>query len=102
VPLAAARPSAARVRRREYLQTQNALLRLVISLLLNIAESPSAMRKMVNKDVVSPLTAVLRRANSVRRDNPFASEWCNSSPRFPFPRNHNKSMNLAYSMCVPG
>jgi hypothetical protein len=47
-----------------YLQTQNQLLRLIISLLFNIAEGPSAMRKMVNKDIISPLTAVLKRTSA--------------------------------------
>jgi hypothetical protein len=49
--------------RSQYLSTQNQLLTLVISLLFNLAVNPSAMRKMVNKDVVSPLTAVLRRSS---------------------------------------
>jgi hypothetical protein len=49
--------------RSQYLSTQNQLLTLVISLLFNLAENPSAMRKMVNKDVVGPLTQVLRRSS---------------------------------------
>jgi uncharacterized protein YneF (UPF0154 family) len=46
-----------------YLQTQNQLLKLIVSLLFNIAEGPSAMRKMVNKDIISPLTSVLKRTS---------------------------------------
>jgi hypothetical protein len=46
-----------------YLHTQNQLLSLVVSLLFNLSESASAMRKMVNKDVVAPLTLVLKRSH---------------------------------------
>lgn len=47
-----------------YLKSQNQLLNLAVSLLFNLSEKPSAMRKMVNKDIVSVLTALLERKNA--------------------------------------
>ena len=47
-----------------YLQTQNQLLRLIVSLLSNLAENPSAMRKMVNKSIADVLTHMLKRKNA--------------------------------------
>ena len=44
-----------------YLLTQNQLLKHVVSLLFNLSENPSAMRKMLNKDILTPLCAVLDR-----------------------------------------
>lgn len=44
-----------------YLSLQNTLLKHTVSLLFNLAENPSAMRKMVNKDIISPLSALLGR-----------------------------------------
>jgi hypothetical protein len=46
-----------------YMASQNHLLRLIISLLFNISENASAMRKMVNKDILTPLCGVLDRRN---------------------------------------
>jgi hypothetical protein len=46
-----------------YFQTQNHLLRLIVSLLANLSESPSAMRKMVHKDIISALTNALDRTS---------------------------------------
>jgi hypothetical protein len=46
-----------------YLTSQNNLLRLIVSLLFNISENPSAMRKMVNKDILTPLSALFDRRN---------------------------------------
>jgi hypothetical protein len=47
-----------------YLKSQNHLLSLVVSMLFNLSENPSAMRKMVNKDIVTALVAVLERRNA--------------------------------------
>lgn len=47
-----------------YLQTQNQLLKLIVSLLFNLAENPSAMRKMVNKSIADVLTHLLSRKNA--------------------------------------
>ena len=47
-----------------YLKSQNQLLKLATSLLFNLSENPSAMRKMVNKDIVSVLMALLERKNA--------------------------------------
>ena len=47
-----------------YLQTQNQLLRLIVSLLSNLAENPSAMRKMVNKSIADVLSHLLKRKNA--------------------------------------
>jgi hypothetical protein len=47
-----------------YLKSQNQLLKLVVSLLFNLSENPSTMRKMVNKDIVTALVAVLDRRNA--------------------------------------
>lgn len=47
-----------------YLKSQNQLLKLAVSLLFNLSEKSSAMRKMVNKDIVSVLIALLERRNS--------------------------------------
>jgi hypothetical protein len=47
-----------------YLASQNQLLKLIVSLLFNISESPSAMRKMVNKDILTPLSALFDRRNA--------------------------------------
>lgn len=44
-----------------YLNAQNILFKHTISLLFNLAENPSAMRKMVNKDIISPLYKLLGR-----------------------------------------
>jgi hypothetical protein len=47
-----------------YLQTQNELLKLIVSLLFNIAEAPSGVGKIVNKGIISPLAAVLKRTSA--------------------------------------
>jgi hypothetical protein len=47
-----------------YLKSQNTLLRLIASLLFNLSENPSTMRKMVNKDIVTSLFALLDRRNA--------------------------------------
>ncbi|OHT00783.1 hypothetical protein TRFO_07762 [Tritrichomonas foetus] len=44
-----------------YISTQNSLLKHVVGLLFNLAENPTAMRKMVNKDIVTPLCLLLTR-----------------------------------------
>lgn len=53
-----------KVKLREYLKSQNTLLKLVVSLLFNLGENPSAMRKMVNKDIVTPLRILLKRKSA--------------------------------------
>ena len=47
-----------------YMKQQNQLLKLDVSMLFNLSENPSTMRKMVNKDIVSGLVALLERRNS--------------------------------------
>jgi hypothetical protein len=47
-----------------YLKSHDHLLRLIVSLLLNLAESPRAIRKMVNRDALSPILQLLRRLHS--------------------------------------
>lgn len=47
-----------------YLKSQNQLLKLTVSLLFNLSENPSAMRKMVNKDIVTALVSLLERRNA--------------------------------------
>ncbi|EAY01407.1 hypothetical protein TVAG_230110 [Trichomonas vaginalis G3] len=44
-----------------YIKSQNHLIRLTVSLLYNISEDISSMRKMMNKDIISPLITVLKR-----------------------------------------
>lgn len=44
-----------------YIKSQNHLIRLTVSLLYNISEDISTMRKMMNKDIISPLVTVLKR-----------------------------------------
>jgi hypothetical protein len=44
--------------------SQDYLLRLIVSLLFNISENSSAMRKIVNKDIISPLSAIFDRRNA--------------------------------------
>ena len=44
-----------------YLKQQNHLIRLTVSLLFNISDEISSMRKMVSKGVIEPLTKVLKR-----------------------------------------
>jgi hypothetical protein len=46
------------------LSSQNHFLRLIVSLLFNISENPSAMREMVNKDLLTPLSAIFDRRNA--------------------------------------
>jgi hypothetical protein len=47
-----------------YLKSHNQLMKLTISLLFNLADSPKSLRKMVNKDVMMPLSKLLERRSS--------------------------------------
>ena len=46
---------------RRYIRTQNILILRTVSLLYNLGESPATLRKMVAKDIVTSLVAVLER-----------------------------------------
>jgi hypothetical protein len=47
-----------------YLKSQNQLMKSVVSLLFNLSDNPGTMRKMVNKDIVTGLVALLDRRNA--------------------------------------
>lgn len=47
-----------------YIKSQNHLLRLLVSLLFNLSDDTSSMRKMVNKGIISPLTSILSRRDA--------------------------------------
>ena len=47
-----------------YMKLQNQLLKLDVSMLFNLSENPSTMRKMVNKDIIGALIPLLERRNS--------------------------------------
>jgi hypothetical protein len=56
--------SLAREKLLAYLKSQNYLLRLTVSLLFNLSENPSTMRKMVNKDIATSLSVLLDHRNT--------------------------------------